>query len=208
MMVIDHVLIAVADLNAAAERFQVTYGLVSVEGGRHPGWGTVNRVVPLGENYLELVAVVDASEASESVFGRWVAGGATESGHLLGWAVRTDDLNSVSRRLRLTPRPGSRMRRDLKPLRWRTAGIERAAAEPSLPFFIEWSRESIHPGRGQQNQAASITELALHGDPHRLSSWLGEHSLPISVEYGASAIAGLILDGPRGRIGLGADTDA
>jgi Glyoxalase-like domain len=57
-MVIDHVLMAVVDLNAAGERFEVMYGLVSVEGGRHPGWGTANRVVPLGENYLELVAVV------------------------------------------------------------------------------------------------------------------------------------------------------
>lgn len=202
-MVVDHILIAVSDLDAAAHRFELTYGLASGEGGRHPGWGTANRIVPLGDSYLELVAVVDAREASESAFGQWVGRGATESGHLLGWAVRTDDLDSVCRRLALTPHSGSRVGTKGKLLRWRMAGIERAIADPSFPFFIEWSRESIHPGRGQQDQAVSITELALHGDPQQLSSWIGEHTMPITVEYGSSAIAGLILDSPRGRIGFG-----
>jgi hypothetical protein len=49
---LDHVLIAVSDLAAAAREIEVRYGLVSIEGGRHPGWGTANRIVPLGETYL------------------------------------------------------------------------------------------------------------------------------------------------------------
>ncbi len=71
-MQLDHVLIAVGpDLVAAADEFEVCYGLASVEGGRHPGWGTANWIVPLGDSNLELVAVVDQVEAAESVFGRW-----------------------------------------------------------------------------------------------------------------------------------------
>ena len=70
---LDHVLIAVADLAAAARELEVRHGLASVEGGRHPGWGTANRIVPLGDTYLELIAVVDEAEAAESPFGRWVA---------------------------------------------------------------------------------------------------------------------------------------
>jgi hypothetical protein len=58
---LDHVLIAVIDLDAAASAFAADHGLDSVTGGRHPGWGTANRIVPLGETYLELVAVVDES---------------------------------------------------------------------------------------------------------------------------------------------------
>jgi hypothetical protein len=58
-----------------------------VAGGRHPGWGTANRIVPLGNTYLEVVAAVDAAEADGSPFGRWVA--AAPSGGPLGWAVRT-----------------------------------------------------------------------------------------------------------------------
>ncbi len=41
-------LIGVADLAAAALELEAHCGLASVEGGRHPGWGTANRIVPLG----------------------------------------------------------------------------------------------------------------------------------------------------------------
>jgi Glyoxalase-like domain len=52
--------------------------------------GTANRIVPLGEAYLALVAVVDESDAADSVFGQWVAGAATEDGELLaGRCART-----------------------------------------------------------------------------------------------------------------------
>ena len=66
-MELDHVLFAVADLAAAATEFESRYGLASVQGGRHDGWGTANRIVPLGDAYLELLAVVDEDEAASSV---------------------------------------------------------------------------------------------------------------------------------------------
>ncbi|MDQ6846781.1 MAG: VOC family protein [Candidatus Dormibacteraeota bacterium] len=202
-MFLDHVLIAVTNLADAAENLENQYGLASIEGGRHPGWGTMNRIVPLGDAYLELVAVVEEDEAVRSVFGRWIRGAATDGGHLLGWAVRTDDLDHVSRRLGLTPRSGSRVGRDGKVLRWRIAGMEMAAVDPSLPFFIEWAPGATLPGRSRWLGQASITELAIQTDTQQLATWLGDHSLPISVEAGRPAIIGLIVDGPRGRTVLG-----
>lgn len=68
-MQIDHIVIGVRDLGAAAQ-FEDRYGLTAIEGGRHPGWGTANRLVPLGAAYLELVTGVDEAEASNSDFGR------------------------------------------------------------------------------------------------------------------------------------------
>jgi hypothetical protein len=56
---VDHIVYAVDDLEAAAERLRREFGFASVVGGRHPGWGTANRIVPLGREYVELVAVVD-----------------------------------------------------------------------------------------------------------------------------------------------------
>jgi hypothetical protein len=47
-MELDHVLIGVTDLAAAARELEARCGLVSVEGGSHPHWGTANRIVPLG----------------------------------------------------------------------------------------------------------------------------------------------------------------
>jgi hypothetical protein len=137
-MELDHVLFAVADLAAAATEFESRYGLGSVQGGRHDGWGTANRIVPLGDEYLELVAVVDEDEAASSVFGRWVASG--HSGRPLGWAVRTNGLDTVVQRLNLTVRPGSRPTSDRGLLHWRMAGIEQAAAEPMLPFLLHRTR--------------------------------------------------------------------
>ena len=64
---LDHVLIAVADVAAAARELEARHGLTSIKGGRHPGYGTANRIVPLGDSYLELVTVADESEAAESV---------------------------------------------------------------------------------------------------------------------------------------------
>src|SRR6476469_4083347 len=52
-------MIAVTDLDAAGREFEARHRLASVAGGRHPGWGTANRIVPLGDAYLELVAIVD-----------------------------------------------------------------------------------------------------------------------------------------------------
>jgi hypothetical protein len=204
---LDHVLIAVTDLGAAEREFEARYGLASLEGGRHPGWGTANRIVPLGESYLELVAVVDASEAAQSAFGRWVAAAPAEPGaRPFGWVVRTPELDEVARRLGLTVEAGSRAAPSDQLVRWRSAGIEQAAAEPSLPFFIEWGRGTPLPGRAAVTHPAgsvAITRLELSGDVDRLAFWLDNHQLPIAVSAGRPAVRKVVLTGTAGEIVLG-----
>src|SRR4051795_3390277 len=106
-LAIDHVVIPMGDLASAASVLESKYGLMSVEGGRHPGWGTANRIVPLGDAYLELVAVAAAAAAAARAFGAWVAAGLASGGGPLGWAVRTDRIDDVARRLGLTVADGS-----------------------------------------------------------------------------------------------------
>jgi Glyoxalase-like domain len=205
---LDHVLIAVADLTAAACEIEARHGLVSIEGGRHPGWGTANRIAPLGEAYLELVAVVDEAEAAQSPFGSWVAQAHPTLARPLGWAVRTTKLDDVARRLGLVVAAGSRATRGGQLLRWRSAGIEQAAAEPSLPFFIEWGHGTPLPGRAPATHpagAVQIAELQLDGDPDRLAAWLGAHDLPITVNSGTPALTRIILTATAGEIVLEAD---
>jgi hypothetical protein len=199
-MELDHVLIAVTDLEAAAREFEARLGLSSVDGGRHPDWGTANRIVPLGSCYLELVAAVDARVAAGSSFGRWVAEGATDSGRLIGWAVRTSGLDDVARRLGLTVRSGSRVTPSGEELRWRSAGVDEAIAEPCLPFFIEWGEGARLPGT--ENHRATISRLVLEGSPDRLTVWLGEHSLPIRVLSGPAEVAAVVLSTAAGEIVL------
>jgi hypothetical protein len=205
---LDHVLIAVADLAATAQEIEARHGLASIDGGRHPGWGTANRIVPLGDVYLELVAVVDAAEAAQSTFGRWVAAAHPSLPRPLGWAVRTHQLDDLARRLELTVAAGSRTGRSGQLVQWRLAGVEHATAEPSLPFFIEWGHGTPLPGRAPATHRAGAVRFAtlrLDGDADRLAAWLGAHRLPITVRPGAPAVAGIVLTGAAGEIVL--DTD-
>jgi hypothetical protein len=148
---IDHVVIATGDLDAAARALEAEHGLVSIAGGRHPNWGTANRIVPLGDAYLELVAVVDEATAAASAFGRWVAGASAGILRPLGWAVRTNELDGTTQRLGVPASPGSRSREDGQTLRWRLAGIERAAEEPALP--------SSSGDRGRRCQATVASRI-------------------------------------------------
>jgi Glyoxalase-like domain len=205
---LDHVLIAVSDLAAAARKIEARYGLASIEGGRHPDWGTANRIVPLGSSYLELIAVVDQQAAADSTIGRWVASGASPPGRPLGWAVRTGKLDETARRLGLTVSAGSRVAPTGEVLRWRSAGIQQAAVESSLPFFIEWGRGIRLPGStavAHPAAPAGISKLLLEGDPSRLAAWLGDHALPIVVRAGSPAVAAIVLSAARGEVVLGAE---
>lgn len=192
MMELDHILVAVDNLDAAARQVEERYGLASVEGGRHQGLGTANRIVPLGKTYLELVAVVDDAEAAGSGFGSWVAGGNLP--RLLGWCVRTDTLDGVADQLGLKIADGARARPDGTVVRWRMAGLERSAAEPSLPFFIEWGAGAPYPGESLA-QSATIDELRLQGDPDRIADWAGDTNVPLSVSEGRPALLAAVLDG-------------
>jgi hypothetical protein len=201
---LDHAVIAVPDLDAGARELERRYGLSSVEGGRHAGWGTANRLAPLGEAYLELITVVDEEEAARSAFGSWVATGIERApGRPLGWVARTDRLDEVAARLGLTVSAGLRPARDGRVLRWRLAGVEEATAEPALPFLVEWGEETPLPGRAPVAHPAGAVELArleLEGDPGRVAAWLGDDSLPIAVRPGEPAVTAIVLAGDGGEI--------
>ena len=68
---IDHLVIAVADPDAAARELEAELGIAATGGGEHPGVGTYNRLVFLGDAYLELIGVGDEAAAT-----RWPVGAA------------------------------------------------------------------------------------------------------------------------------------
>jgi hypothetical protein len=187
---LDHVLIAVPDLDAAGAALEARFGLPSAVGGRHPGFGTANRIVPLGSAYLELVAVADPERAAASAFGRWVA--SAPPSRPMGWAVRTGDLDAVARRLGLDVVPGSRVAADGTLLEWRMAGLDAAAAEPFLPFFIQWGRGTPFPGGGD---GPGIERLVVRGDAARLRGWLGAAALSVDVRPGPATVLGIVVGG-------------
>jgi hypothetical protein len=197
---VDHLLVATTDLDAAAAAAG-RLGLEAVAGGRHPGWGTANRIVPLGDAYLELIAVVEPAEAPSSPFGRWVA--ASPPGPM-GWAVRVEDIEAAAERLGLDLVPGSRAAPDGRRLAWRTAGVERSAAEPALPFFIAWEPGGPFPGEG--GRGIEVERIELRGDAGRLAEWIGDADLPVAVRPGPPAVERFVLRGPRGAVTVDGET--
>jgi hypothetical protein len=85
--------------------------------------------------------------------------------------------------------------------------MDQAAAEPSLPFFIEWAAGVRLPGATAVTHPAApaaISKLYLEGDPDRLAAWLGNHALPIVVRTGRPAVTAIVLATATGEIVLDA----
>ena len=197
MLAVDHVIVVVGDLEVTARRYEQQFGLASVAGGRHDGHGTGNRIVPLGTDYIELMAVVDPDEAAASPLGNWVQRRLAEVGEApAALCLRTDDIEAVAGQIGRRPVPMSRIRPDGVELRWHLAGLDAALAD-GLPFFIQWHVDAAdHPGRQPVEHRADVSGIEwveLGGSGDRLSAWLGEHELPLRH-----------VDGPPGprRIGV------
>ncbi len=90
---IDHVLIGVADLEAARDQFR-RLGFVVTPRGRHEGWGTGNYCVMFGRDYLELLGMVDPAGFSNGL-DRFLADGEG----LLAIALGTDDAAAAAAEL-------------------------------------------------------------------------------------------------------------
>ena len=185
MLRLDHVVYAVRDLDEAAVRFREELGLDSDVGGWHERWGTANRIVPLGDQYLELVAVLDDAAASANGFGRDVLERAASGGGWLTIAAVADDIEKVASRLGLDVGTGSRTRPGGEVVRWRMAGLEDPRRDPWMPFFLAWDIPAeLHPGRAQAEHrvcAEGIAWVEVGGDGERLRRWLGVEQLPIRV---------------------------
>jgi glyoxalase-like protein len=206
MLSVDHAVFAAADLERAARHLLDDAGLASVPGGRHPRWGTANRIVPLGDSYLELITVEDETAATASPFGSAVARAIAEGDRWLTWAVRDDRIDATAARLGLTVEAGERARPDGPALRWRNAGTDDPAREPELPFFIVWDGPvAVHPGRTpihHPSGASGIAWLEVGGDPAVLDRWTDGADLPVRFVEGSGGVHGVAVRTPRGELVL------
>jgi len=193
-LVFDHVVYAVADLDEAGVRFSDEFGLGSVEGGRHPGFGTANRIVPLGTAYIELIAVIDQEEALATDFGVLIDQQAGAGGGWVGYALRAD---------RLEDHLGegepivdmSRKRPDGTLMEWRLSRLAEMVSEKRWPFLIEWGDDIDGlPGATPAAHATSPTGIR----------WLevGGEIAPYASHLDIRRVAG-----PAGlsRVGIGLD---
>ena len=204
---LDHVLIAVADLAAAGRELQGRHGLhpsrAAATPGTAPPTGSCRSPTPTSSWSQSPTSPRPCEVRSEAGSH---ACSASEAGPWDGPSVRTRSTPSpVGSGSRSAPARGGR---SAEVLRWRLAGLEREAAEPSLPFFIEWAPGTPFPGHVSVRHlvgAVRIAELRLAGDSDRVAEWLGAQRLPITVRSAPPAVASIVLAGAAGEIVLDAD---
>ncbi|MEU5263076.1 VOC family protein [Amycolatopsis sp. NPDC021455] len=199
MNVLDHVLLGVRDLEAAADRLRREWGLGTVPGGS-PAPGVTNAVVPLEPPiYLELATATDAGASDAAA--RLAAATATGD-RLFTWAIEPDDLDADAARLGLTPLSGGG-----NTGRWRLLG----EVEQERPFFIEY--DIARAGRVEGWQRAydkaehdcapgRVTYLEVGGDASELRQWLGEVDVPLRWAGGEPRLTALGIATGRGEIVL------
>jgi hypothetical protein len=137
---IDHVVLATEDPDATAAELETRLGLAATGGGRHDALGTFNRLVWLGDAYLELIGAFDRHLAAESWLGRPVLASLEQGGGLVTWAIAVDDVDEALRwgppdGGLVGPLDGERRRPDGRVVRWRLA--QPGAVSSTAPFLIE-----------------------------------------------------------------------
>jgi len=212
--VIDHVLLPVADLELGARVIGEKAGLQALPGGRHATGGTANYIVPLGRQYLELIAIVDEKEAVDNRLGGRVMQAVKRGKTFVAWALRTTDLDAMRGKLLgagwelpdITG--GSRRRPDGQVLSWRTQDIAAGSEAGAIPFVIEWQvPDGLHPGEAaatHQQGSTSIRRVVVGArDPglvrSRLQLLLGDSDMYEVRQADADGVEELVLRNSGGE---------
>ena len=204
---IDHLVYATPDLDAAVEWMAAALGVRPTPGGRHPGLGTRNALLDLGSGaYLELIGIDDEAGAA--------AGGGRPFGldciagpRLAAWAARAVGIDQcVARARRFGYDPGpvqsmSRRRPDGTELHWRLTSPGLQAVE-LLPFLIEWADDAPHPSRTSATGCRLVSFTGAHPDPDAIEPMLRTLGLEFAVVPGPSAALRAVIEGPAGAVSL------
>ena len=92
---IDHILVAVKDLEKAVKDYSLVFGFDPTWQGNHPSLGTQNALFPLDNLYFELIAVNDEGPLAEAVSEHIEKNGES----IFGLALRTDNIEKAKNEL-------------------------------------------------------------------------------------------------------------
>lgn len=173
MLRVDHVIYGVPDLS-------LPFPLPSEAGGHHPELGTSNRIVGLGDCYVELLAGPVVDSLLDEGPARW-----------LGWMVRTEQIEAEAARLGLDVVAMTRQRPDGSELRWRLAG---GGLGGPLPVFIQWDTPWAPGGE------ARLEWIEVAVAPSMLSDWVAGAELPVRLTDGEPGVHAVGIRLPDDRV--------
>lgn len=201
-LALDHLAVAAATLEEGAAHIAAALGTPPGDGGRHPAMGTWNRLLGLGEVYLEAIAVDPAAPPPGRP--RWFGLDAREGPpRLAAWVLRCTDIAAA---LAALPEAGRPMALARGNLRW-TMAVPAAGALPFdglFPALIAWEGHD-HPARRLPDHGLRLIRLELR---HPQAAALAARLAPLLAEPrlavlpGPPSLAALVAT-PRGPRWLG-----
>lgn len=198
MLKLDHIAISAESLEAGADWVEMALGVAPTGGGKHPHMGTHNRLLSLGDLYLEVIAIDPA--APKPAHPRWFS---LDTFHgaprLTNWICRTDDLDAA---LRDAPE-GTGTATDLArgDYRWRFAvpASGRLPFDDRFPALIQWQGD-LHPAKSLRDHGIRLTGLQItHPDAPALRTALKALADPrVQVQLGPYHALRATFDTPHG----------
>lgn len=205
---LDHLLLGVADLDDGMEWVERLTGVKAMIGGRHPGAGTRNALVSLGDRrYLEIIA----PDPTQTAYAFPIDLRLLSHPRVITWAVATTDVDSLARKARdagyqiVGPHEGARARPDGTVIRWKTLSVLNQAGEPGVepvPFFIEWATGAPHPSQDSPGGCALTSFHIEHPDPPGVVEVLNTLGVDAEVRRSGRVSLHAALMTPKGEVVL------
>ena len=199
---LDHLVLGSNDLERGIAWLEDRIGVRAVFGGAHPGRGTHNALLKLGaRTYLEILAP-DPSQAPQS---RYPSLPTLEEPRLIAWAARCSDIEAQARMARaagfaiIRPEGNSRTRTDGKIVRWKFFRLQDDRGG-LLPFFIEWSRDSVHPSTDAPTGCRLDRFVARSAAHRELGKACQDLGVDAVVEEGKEPLLRALISSPKGEI--------
>jgi hypothetical protein len=203
---VDHLVWGGWRLEEEVDRLEAWTGVRARAGGRHPGEGTHNALIGLGQGmYLELIAPDPGAPVPARP--RWFGLDRLAVPRLLGWAAKSTGLEQRAEAARARGlelgdvRDGRRERADGSILAWRLTGPASGPDGVLVPFLIDWGN-GPHPA---DTAPAGARLVEIHGEhPQPAATAARLRFLEIDLEVTSAAFPALVatLETPRGRVEL------
>lgn len=201
---IDHLVYATPDLGTAVASIRRLVGVQATPGGQHPGAGTRNALIALGDAvYLEIIGP-DPDQPRPPQARRFGIDD-LKAPKLVTWAAKSSDLDQLTgdalrRGIQLGPIDrGSRRTPQGVLLAWRLTRT--TDADGIVPFFIDWG-QTPHPARTAATGASLVDLRAEHPDAQRVQKVLNTLGLDLPVQAGAQPALIATISSPQGRVEL------
>ncbi|MFK7732260.1 MAG: VOC family protein [Pseudomonadales bacterium] len=208
---VDHLIFATPQLQEGVDYLQSLLGLRAISGGAHPGLGTCNALIALGQNcYLEVIGPNPEQKNfdGERPFGIDALEGC---GQLAGWAARRAGLASF--RNIVNPEvvvvsdviPLSRQTPEGELLEWQLSFLSNISASmlSVLPFFIDWG-DTPHPSTQCVGQAQLKCLEIEYPQAANIMPVIDTLELEVTVTVTTASKPGLraVIECPKGDIEL------